>query len=427
MSTHNSIPTPLMSDGERTIPRHVLLITPHYAPDYGPSAPIFTWLCEDLIKMGFRVSVICGVPHYGQAAELARYFPRKVNYEYRSGVDLYRIRVLNGSKNSLVRRILYHVLFNVNVTQTSLKLKKTDVIIGNGPVLWSGIPLLVKAIFPRTPFIYTVFDVYPDVLEKLGVVKAHWIANLIRKIESIYYRKSSSIVVLSQGFKDNLVSNGVEEQKIHVIPPCVDVDFFQPLDGNHHLRRKWNLEDQFVVLYSGNVGYSQGLDTVLDAACILTEMRSIKFVIVGDGVQLENLKNQAKCKDISNIQFHEFVPFEEVPHLYSIADACLVSMKPELVIESVPSKTYSIMACGKPVLATVDSNSEVSSLLNIAKCGICVPPGNPEALAAAVMQLYSDREGCATMGKNGRNYAVMNFQRKVAAIRYSDLIELCNS
>lgn len=414
-----------MSDEHKDLPRHVLLFTPHYAPDYGPSAPIFTCLCEDLVRYGYQVTVICGIPHYAQAEQYAHLYPRKLNYEYRSGVDLYRISVISVPKKGFGRRLLYHLSFNWNVTLAALRIKKPDVIIGNGPVLWSGLPLLVKAIIPNRPFIYTVFDIYPDVLEKLGVIKSAWFAKLIRTIEKFYYRKSSSIVVLSKGFKDNLVSCGIDDKKIHIIPACVDIDLFAPKMDNNHLKEGWGLQNKFVVLYAGNVGYSQGLESMLDAASLLSENKRIEFVIVGDGVNLATLKQKAQDDHLSNVQFHEFLPYQEVPDLYAAADTCLVSMKPELVVESVPSKTYSIMASGKPVIATVQGASEVGYLLHEANCGICVPPQDPEALKEAILSLYLDNKQRLVMAENSRKFAVQHFSRTVAASRYSDLIDEC--
>lgn len=425
MSSHNDVFVPLMSDGQRDLPRRVLLFTPHYAPDYGPSAPIFTCLCEDLVRYGYQVTVICGVPHYAQAERYAQLYPRKLNHEYRSGVDLYRVSVVSTPKKGFGRRLLYHFSFNWNVTLASLRIKKPDVIIGNGPVLWSGLPLLVKAIIPKIPFIYTVFDIYPDVLERLGMIKSRWVTNLIRGVEKIFYRKSSSIVVLSKGIKENLVSYGIDEKKIHIIPSCVDIDLFMPRTDHNPLKENWGLQKKFVVLYAGNVGFSQGLETVLDAAAILSKKSRIEFVIVGDGVNLETLKQKARNDDLHNVQFHEFLPYQEVPDLYAAADACLVTMKPELVVESVPSKTYTIMASGKPVVATVHIESEVGYLLQEANCGICVPPKDSQALSEAILRLYSNKEQRQVMAENSRKYAVQHFSRKVAASRYSDLIDEC--
>jgi colanic acid biosynthesis glycosyl transferase WcaI len=409
-----------------TLPKkHILVITSHYFPDYGPSAPIFSWLCEDLVKLGYAVTVITGIPHYSKEVLDTNNYKKRINQETRFGVNLLRIRVITVPKNSLWMRLMYHISFNINSTIAAFRVKNPDIIIADAPTLWSGLPLLFKGILAHVPFIYIVFDIYPDVLEKLGYLKSSLMSLIFRSVEKFYYRMSQWITVISNGFKNNLLSLGVKPEKIRIIPICVDVDFFQPNDENNQYRSLWNLDDKFVILYAGNIGLSQGLNIVVDAAEILLGHPLIHIVIVGEGASLNSLKEKANFKGLSNIQFHDFLPFEEIPKMYSAADICLISMKPELIIESVPSKTYTIMASGKPVIATVDSQSEVGILLRSAQCGICVPPGNSKALATAIIQLSQDKQKCSQMAKNGRSYVVKNNSRYVFSNGYKYLIDSC--
>jgi colanic acid biosynthesis glycosyl transferase WcaI len=406
------------------MPQHkVLVITPQYAPDYGPSVPIYTALCEDLAQMGCQVTVAAAFPHYGGLRVGDKRLGRFLEEEILNGVRVLRTWVYTVSKGALWGRLLYHGSYNVTSTLAALRAGKPDIILADAPTLWSGLPLLVKAIVPRVPFIYIVHDIYPDVLVRLGVLSNSKLVNLIEKVERFFYDRSAQISVLSEGFKENLVRKGVPDEKITIIPACVDVDLVRPLPRVNELRERWNLMDKFIVLYAGNIGFSQGLITALEAAQSLTHYPDIVFVFVGDGADKPGLQAMVTEKGISNVRFFPFQPREDVPLVYAIADVSLVSLRRDIVVESVPSKTYTIMASGRPIVATVHQDTEVGYLLNQAQCGICVEPENSDALAQAILRLYEDNVLRAAMGERGRDFVVEHFSRQVAAKLYHSLIE----
>jgi colanic acid biosynthesis glycosyl transferase WcaI len=170
------------------------------------------------------------------------------------------------------------------------------------------------------------------------------------------------------------------------------------------------------------MGLSQGLENLLQAAQSLVHDENIAFILVGEGANKPALEAEAKERGLSNVKFFSFLPREEVPMIYALADICLVSLKRDIVVESVPSKTYTILASGRPIVATVDPNTETGRLIDQAQCGLCVEPENPEALTEAILQLYRDTALCREMGKRGRDFAVANFSRLVAANQYYQLI-----
>jgi colanic acid biosynthesis glycosyl transferase WcaI len=402
----------------------VLIITPQYAPDYGPSAPIYTWLSEDLARAGCEVTVVTAFPHYA-GADVTYPTPKKLfAEERRDGVRIIRTYVYTVPKAALWGRLLYHGSFNLFSTLAALGVKKPDIVFADAPTLWSGLSLLLKSILPRVPFIYIMHDIYPDVLSRLGVLRNPRLIGLIERVEEYYYDRSAGISVLSEGFKENLSRKGVPESKISVIPVCVDVEFFRPLPRENELREKWGLQDRFVVSYAGNMGHSQALDTAIRAALDLRDHPEIVFVLVGEGASKPALQILVEKNGLEDrVRFFSFLPREEVPLIYALSDVCLVSLKRELVIESVPSKTYTIMASGRPILATVDQNTEVGQLLNDARCGFCTPPEDADSLAEAILNLYGDSALRREMGVRGRDYAVKHYAREVAAGRYYSLIE----
>jgi colanic acid biosynthesis glycosyl transferase WcaI len=401
----------------------ILVITPQYAPDYGPSAPIYTALCEDLQKAGCDVTVITAFPNYAGSDGTSGRHGKFFEEEFLNGVRIIRTFIYSVPKSSLWRRLLYHGSFNLFSWLASWRAKNPDAIIADGPSLWSGLPVLLRAIIPGIPFVYVVHDIYPDVLERLGVLHNRRILHLIDRVERFYYARSSKVSVLSEGFRENLMKKDVPKDKIAIIPACVDVDFIQPLTRPSRFRKLWGLQDKFVVLYAGNIGFSQGLEVTLQAAQRLRDCPAITFVLSGAGATKESLQMMARDMGLTNVRFFAFQPREDVPEIYGLADVSLVSLKGDIVVESVPSKTYTIMSSGRPIVATVDQNSEVGRLLKVADCGLCVPFGDPEALARAVRTLYGDCSLRERMGQNGRAHAVEYYSRQRAAALYGDVLK----
>ena len=401
----------------------VLVITPQYAPDLGPSAPIYTALCEDLQQMGCDVTVVTGFPNYAGSDTRYPRSRRLFQEETVNGVRIRRSYVLTVPKSSLWRRLLYHFSFNVFSTLSALRTGRPDIVLGDAPTLWSGLPLLAKAVLPGIPFVYVVHDIYPDVLFRLGIVTNQRILGMIERVEDFFYDRAVQVSVLSPGFKENLLRKGIPQDKIIVIPACVDVDFIRPLPKDNGLREQWGLKDKFVVLYAGNIGLSQGLETSLEAARLLKDRPDIVLALVGEGASKASLERMANESGLSNVRFFPFLPREDVPLIYALSDCCLVSLKRDIVVESVPSKSYSIMASGRPILATVDPNTEVGRLLSEVQCGLCVMPENPKALAETILSLHKDPLLCSEMGRRGREYVVERYSRKVAARQYCEVIK----
>jgi colanic acid biosynthesis glycosyl transferase WcaI len=400
----------------------VLVITPQYFPDYGPSAPIYTALCEDLSKMGCDVTVVTGFPNYIGSNTNHMKSNKLFDEEIRNGVRIIRTYVFTVSKSALWGRLLYHLSFNIFSTLASFRVHKVEIVLADAPTLWSGLSLVVTSLLKKIPFIYIIHDIYPDVLLKLGVLRNRRILGWIGGIENYFYIKSSGISVLSQGFKENLIRKNVPKEKITIIPACVDVDFIRPTSKNNKLQEKWGLKNKFVVLYAGNIGLSQGLDTLLGTASILLDYPDILFVLVGEGATKPELENMAEEKRLKNVKFFPFQPREDVPLIYSLADVCIVSLKRDIVVESVPSKTYTIMASGRPIVATVNHDTEVRRLIEQTQCGISVDPEDPQKLSEAILKLHQNPSLGEEMGKRGRDYIVKNLSNRVAAKQYCDLI-----
>jgi colanic acid biosynthesis glycosyl transferase WcaI len=228
--------------------------------------------------------------------------------------------------------------------------------------------------------------------------------------------------VLSEGMKQNLLNKRVAEDKLVVIPNWVDVDHIQPLSKNNGFRATHNLDGQFVVMFAGNLGFNSVLDTVLSAATLLQHEDRIVFLIVGEGNAKSGLMERAETLGLSNVRFLTTQPKEILPEMLAAADISLVTLHRSLGQLNVPSKTYSIMASGRPVLASVPEDSEIARLIDEADCGVCVPPEDPQSLASAVKTLAKQPKVLERYGMNGRNYVVTHFDKSKVISRYHELL-----
>jgi len=399
-----------------------LLITPFYAPDLGPSAPLFTLLCEELVKSGYKVSVICAVPHYPSGAVSREFRGKLFQREIRRGVKVTRVWVPSLNRKCLWQRLLIFIFYQILATFAGLR-HRYDALIVTNPAIETGLPFLALGVLRRKPVIFSVHDIYPDVGIKLGIFRHSLVVGLVRFIEHFCLKYAVYVRVLSDSFIKNLKAKGVPESKLVLIWDWVDTDLIRPISGINNFSKQWGIENCFVVMYAGNIGFSQNLEYVVEAAKLLSKEQDIRFVFVGDGAARGSLQKTASLSGLTNIRFIPFQPRELLPLVLASADISLISLKPDISADSVPSKFYSILSSGRPAVACVDRGSDTWSLINRARCGVCVEPRDYRALAAVILQLYYDRKKLIEFGNNGRNYVVKNHSHIIAAEKFQDILQ----
>jgi colanic acid biosynthesis glycosyl transferase WcaI len=270
--------------------------------------------------------------------------------------------------------------------------------------------------------VYNVQDVYPDVVIRLGILKRPIAIAASRFLELFIYRRAAGITVLTEGFRRNLIAKGVPPEKIAVIPNFADPGFIRPLPASASLRTRWGLDGKFVAMHAGNLGHSQNVETLLEAAAILTSDPEIELVIVGNGSRRDELEQHARRRQLANVRFVPFVPRADVPALYATADVGLVALKAGVAAESVPSKVYSIMASARPVVAALDRDSDSWKFIVDRQCGVCVEPADARGLAEAIRRFKSEPRQRVDAGMNGRRTVLESFTPREIALQYHALL-----
>jgi len=381
----------------------ILMLTQWFDPE-----PMFKGLpfAKKLQERGHDVEVLTGFPNYPGGKIYKGYRIRPWKRENLEGVRVNRVAMYPSHDQSGVRRILNYLSFGLSsLFLGPFLVRKPDAI-----YVYNLITLAWAACFLRwvygCPIVYDVQDLWPESVASSGMMKNRFVLNMLKRWSLWAYQKADQIVVLSPGFKQNLVSRGIPEQRIKVIynwcdlPPACS-------DGSEKgsLVRNYGLEKTFNVVFAGTMGVMQGLDVVIDAARICTDREpNVRFILVGDGIEKTRIEKRAEEFDLRNIVFIPRQPMSEMGKIFSLADTLLVHLKQdELFKITIPSKTQAYLAAGKPIIMAVDGDA--AELIEKARCGVKCPPGDPESLASTAISFSAmSSEELREMGENGYSY-----------------------
>ena len=399
----------------------ILVIGTLYEPDLGPSAPLYSMLCKGLVQRGHKVIVLTTVPHYPSGQVPTAFRGKWIWRSSEHGVDIIRVGLPSVNRAHLAKRLLQFFIYQLGATIAGIGIKYDVVLVAN-PSLSVWLPFFWFVVLRKKPAIYSVHDVYPDVGIKLGIFKNKFLISLVTAIERFCLKHAKLVRILSESFIPEMLNLGVPESKIRLIYDWVDTTLIVPLPRESNFSTEYGLNDRFVILYAGNIGLSQGLEHILTSAQFLSDQTDILFLFVGDGAGKDSLQIDASKRQLLNVQFIPFQPRERLPEVLACGDVSLVILRQGISTASLPSKTYSIMASGRPILASVDEESELFRLIKHAEAGLCIPPENPEKLVDAIRTLKQDKVLCKRLGDNGRNWVEQNHSPHYATDEYERLI-----
>lgn len=380
----------------------VLLLTQWFDPE-----PTFKGLlfARELVKLGIQVEVVTGFPNYpGGGGIYPGYKLRMLQKEVIDGVLVTRVPLYPSHGQSGVGRIINYVSFAAASLFYGLFLaKRPDVIYAYHPPLTIGFVASIIRFFRRVPVVYDVQDMWPDTLSATGMFSNARALKVVSKGCDWVYRSVDHIAVLSPGFRRLLIERGVPEEKIDVIYNWCAEDTVTRSIGL--LPAGFPDTANFRVLFAGNMGKAQALDSVIEAAKILQSRAvPVTFIFLGGGVEVTRLQNKAAEEGLQNVVFLPAVPMAEVGDYLSSADALLVHLKNDPLFSiTIPSKTQAYMAAGKPILMAVDGDA--AELVVRSQCGVTAESENPKSLVAAVQSLLAmSPEDRLEMAENGRKY-----------------------
>ncbi|NEO26854.1 MAG: glycosyltransferase family 4 protein, partial [Kamptonema sp. SIO4C4] len=280
----------------------ILLYSYNYYPEPIGIAPLMTELAEGLVQRGHQVRVVTAMPWYPDSEIYEPYRGKLYCTEERNGVKIQRCYVRSRPKRSLLNRAFFELSFMTFSFFQALRGWRPDLIFLTVPGLPVGVPASVLSLIYRCPIVLNLQDILPDAAVHVGLITNKLAIKVFSTLEQYNYRTASNIAVISQGFTDNLLSKKIPDEKITLIPNWVNVDFIKPLpQEDNYFRQENHLNGKFVVLYSGNIALTQGLETVIDAATYLQEIPQIAIVIVGEEKALQRLEKYCSKKGATNV------------------------------------------------------------------------------------------------------------------------------
>jgi glycosyltransferase involved in cell wall biosynthesis len=328
---------------------------------------------------------------------------------------------MGGSGRGAFGRMLAFASFVVSAFLEGLRIPAVSLIWGTSPPLSQAWTAWALARMKGAPWLLEVRDLWPAFAVQIGVMRNRVLIALARWLERFLYRRADRIVLNSPGFVSHLLDSGAEASKLAFVPNGVDTQLFDPAAEGGELRRLAGLERKFIALYAGAHGMANDLWQLLAAAEVLREDPRIAFVLVGDGREKVALQAKVRAGGLSNVIFLPPVEKARMPGLLVDADCGLVVLRPiPLFTTTYPNKMFDYMAAGKPVVLALDGVAR--RLVEEADAGVCVPPGDPPALAAALRELAGDPALARKMGQRGRAYVQTHYDRAQLALQMEGLM-----
>ncbi len=390
---------------------HILLVHQAFAALGEPGGTRHHEFALQLTELGHRVTVITGQVSYltGEKTETGAWFAREVD-DY--GVEIWRCRSYSGWHKSFFHRLLSFFSFMITSFMAGLRVRKVTLVWGTSPPIFQAVTAWMLARLKGAPFLFEVRDLWPYFAIDVGVLRQPIIIRLSEWLERFLYKRADSLVINSPGYMEHVSSRGGE--CVFVVPNGVDVAMFDQTIDRDSFRSEHHLQDKFVLIYAGAHGVSNDLGIILDAAEILKDAPSIRFVLLGDGKEKDALQERARQLSLNNVLFLPPVPKTEIPGALAGADACVAILKPiEAYKTTYPNKVFDYMAAGKPVLLMIDG--VIREVVEEADAGIFIEPGDAKGLAVAVQELEADPALGDRLGGAGRRCVEERFDRAYLA------------
>lgn len=405
----------------------VLLHSLVFAPDSVSTAQIMTELALELKKHGHTVTVLTTTPYYNVVPDaVARQpmTPRAGGLWYTSEIDgirIWHVRIPAKGKRLCQRAVEFARFHVLSLLAGVHAVGPQDVVISTSPPLSIGVVSWLLATRWGAQSVYKVAELFPDLAIKQGAVRGTLMIGLLKAMERFVYARSAMVVPIADQFAERIRGRGVPHGKVRTIPDCVDTEFYRPLPRANAFAREHGLLDEFVVLYGGNIGLVHDWESVLFAAEKLGDL-PVRFVVVGDGARREWLANQIAVRRLPNVSLLGYQPRERMPEINAACDIGMIPLTRIGARDAFPSKVYSNLACGRPIIVCAEPGSEMARLVEDAGCGRAVAPENGQAFLDAVLAAYRDRATLPQEGMRGRDLVERKYSKQSMGSEYDAMI-----
>jgi colanic acid biosynthesis glycosyl transferase WcaI len=385
----------------------ILVLSINYWPDQTGIAAFNTWRCEYLASRGHQITICTGVPYYPEWRVPEKYRGKLFQREERNGVTILRSWMYVPETLNTKKRVLHEASFLMSSFVRSLATQKPDLIFAVSPPLGLALTAAALSRLWRVPFVFDVEDLQPDAAVELGMMKGKLLVRALYRIERLAYQRAALVSTITEGMRQRILEKGTDPGKVVLFPPRADSSLYTLRDRTNGsgFREQYGLQGKLIVSHSGNMGVKQGLEVILEAAEKSREREDIQFLFVGDGAMRPQLEAQARSRNLNNVRFLPLLGDDLFPEMLAATDIALITQQRVVSNIVFPSKVVTLLCAGCPVIASVNSGSEVAKVILRSGAGLIVEPENADALLNAILQLSKCPESLARMSIQARQFA----------------------
>lgn len=377
----------------------IQVLCPHFEPDSAPTGEFMSAIVNNLGELGHELHVITALPWYREHAVEEGWSGQMTRTEQRPWGEVTRVHPFPTDKTNIAARAAAFAGFTaIGLGSAVIDRFNPDVVFAMSPPLSLGVAGWLAAKRRRAPFVFNIQDVFPDVAIETGTISNPNVIAVAKKLEKFVYDRADVVTVLSEEMQRNV--EGKTDSATEIVPNFVDISTFEPMEKENSYRREFGLVGKRVVMYCGNVGFSQSIELLADAAREMADVPDLVFVVNGGGSAIGEVRKRAEGLD--NFRIIPYQPVERVPEVLSAADVHVIPLRQGLAWSSVPSKLYKILAVERPVIASVDEGTEVGRVVVEAGAGHSVPPDDPGPLVDSLRSILGSETEMEAMGNRGR-------------------------
>lgn len=391
----------------------VIYFDQYYLPEKASGIHLVQDLLDGMAEKGWEVDVYVPVPTRGVSACVRRIYKHKKIETTREGrVTIHRMSLMSEGTSPALRALRF-AIFSFKCFIKALTARYDVAFTGSGPPT-QGCVLGIACRIKGKPLVYNLQDVFPDSLVTTGLVREGSLPWRIgRRIEDSSYKRASRIIAISERMRSNILAKGADSEKVTVVMNWEDLETVHHIDKNKNgLFKELRIDSRlFTVVYAGNLGASQDMDSFLRLARSSEEM-PIQFVIMGSGTEEGRLRERATTLGLENVIFRPLQPLDRVAEVYSMGDLAYISCVKGVGKAGFPSKAWSIFAAGTPVLASFDIDSDLGDAITGESLGLISEPDDDEALFSNLCRLYENEQMRSKSGKNARAFVEKNGDKR---------------
>jgi glycosyltransferase involved in cell wall biosynthesis len=400
---------------------HVLLIHQGFASPSEPGGTRHFELARRAVEQGHQFTVVASDFSYFMGKRPARSL-NMTSEETVEGISVIRAYTYPTLHGGFFGQLLSFISFAISSFIAAVRVTKVDLVMGTSPPIFQAVSAWLVSALRRRPLLLEIRDLWPEFIIDMGKLKNPLAIRVSRWLELFLYRRASHLLVNSPAYVDYLIEKGVPSAKITLIANGVDPAMFDPSADGAGVRRQFDLNGKFVVMYAGAMGPANDLDMLLDAAAELREDSRFFFLLVGDGKLRKHLQARAETLHLKNLSFAGSQPKQEMRYFLASADICVAILQNIRMFQmTYPNKVFDYMAAGRPVLLAIDG--VIREVVEAAQAGIYVPPGDPKALVDALRYLADHPQERRDMCRRGRLYVEEKFNRAKQSGQFITLLE----